>query len=585
MNLNTSTLLDTGLIQDPGCVPLVIGVAGHRDPKPEHLPVLKERCKQILIDVFNQLPNTPILMINGLAAGMDCVAAEIFIELINEQKSKVSNCPCHMIVGALPKPRNLYLAEDFPDNGDEVNRLTRMRAVKLLNQCDAVLDPDNCDELKELQHIQTSQDASSDATCYGRQGLFLVRNCYLLMAFSNGQNSDKIGGTSQTVALQRGQLSPHFLDIEEVMADQNPGIVVEIFTPRLSDRIENRPVGHARFWGEYSENSNVSGANQRDLEKASLDDLLHYPAYPSILNSINAELRDYPPTDSYGEGLQSSLWRYADSKANEYKLKYIRWCRLLMSTSVLLAMGLSQPEWQSIGLLIVFAAIIVFPRLQEGPKLEFIQWRCLAESIKVTDHWAALQIQTDAANLFHSQTNKKFSRMRTIVRSRRLQLLSQQTNPDLQAPFSECIERTQIWICGQLKWLTKTIDKQYYWDRLLLTISITSFILTLALSLGGRSGLVSIHEMWTESGMAITAALFGYRELLGYSDTNARYARSKIHFQRAKDALKIIKPNTESPGIINLRKRLIAEAIGYEKIDELNDWVGDQLQRVYSPGG
>ena len=56
MNLEFSTLLDTGLIQDPGCVPLVIGVAGHRDPKPEHLPVLKERCKQILIDIFNQLP-------------------------------------------------------------------------------------------------------------------------------------------------------------------------------------------------------------------------------------------------------------------------------------------------------------------------------------------------------------------------------------------------------------------------------------------------------------------------------------------------------------------------------------------------
>ena len=171
MNLNSSTLLDTGLIQDPGCVPLVIGVAGHRDPKPEHLPVLKERCKQILIDIFNQLPNTPILMINGLADGMDSVAAEVFLQLINQQKSEVSNCPTHMMIGALPKPRDVYLAEDFPNNSDKVNSLTRMRAVKLLNQCDAVLDPDNCDELK-LQHIQTTQGNSSDSTCYGRQGLF-----------------------------------------------------------------------------------------------------------------------------------------------------------------------------------------------------------------------------------------------------------------------------------------------------------------------------------------------------------------------------------------------------------------------------
>ena len=32
------------------------------------------------------------------------------------------------------------------------------------------------------------------------------------------------------------------------------------------------------------------------------------------------------------------------------------------------------------------------------------------------------------------------------------------------------------------------------------------------------------------------------------------------------------------------RQRIAVEALGREKLDELNDWVAGQLQRVYSPG-
>jgi len=37
--------------------------------------------------------------------------------------------------------------------------------------------------------------------------------------------------------------------------------------------------------------------------------------------------------------------------------------------------------------------------------------------------------------------------------------------------------------------------------------------------------------------------------------------------------------------MLDVRRRLVMEATGRAKIDELNYWVGDQLQRVYRPGG
>ena len=72
---------------------------------------------------------------------------------------------------------------------------------------------------------------------------------------------------------------------------------------------------------------------------------------------------------------------------------------------------------------------------------------------------------------------------------------------------------------------------------------------------------------------------------MGYGDTNARYGRSRSQFARASKALSLARADPHRPGMLQLRQRLVVEAVGREKIDELNDWVGDQLQRVYMPGG
>ena len=85
--------------------------------------------------------------------------------------------------------------------------------------------------------------------------------------------------------------------------------------------------------------------------------------------------------------------------------------------------------------------------------------------------------------------------------------------------------------------------------------------------------------------IGFAVASFGYRELMGYSDTNARYGRSRAQFARAREALALARPDPNDPGMLAVRQRLVLVAVGREKIDELNDWVGDQLQRVYTPAG
>jgi len=378
-------LLGTGLVQDPGAVPLVVAVAGHRDPRPQDLPILRERFCSLIKELLDTLPNTPLLLLNGFAEGMDTEAAELFLELISEHRQLHPHAPQHRLVGALPKPRRLYLEEDF-ENGSA----GRARLEALLSRCDAVLDGDNCSELAIPLPERGEKRDAWDPRCYGRQGIFLVRHCYLLIAFSNGLDSGKIGGTSQTVAMQRGEVYPLFLQVDEVIAAREPGVVVEITTPRVSDQEPLCPVGHVRYWSENLDGSRIDSKALASLEQSSLEKLIKpEECIPTRIDGINARLSDFPPAIVHNTGVQASLWCYADAIANGSKASYMRLCRVVMLASVLIGLGTSQQEWQAIGLLVVLAAVLVFPKLQQGPKLGFIQWRCLAESLLVSDFWSA----------------------------------------------------------------------------------------------------------------------------------------------------------------------------------------------------
>jgi hypothetical protein len=198
-------------------VPLVLAVVGHRDPLPEALPRLRQLFRTDLEQLLAAMPNTPLLMLNGLACGMDSEAAEVFLEV----------CPGHRLVAALPKRPDHYRQDFAP--GPELERLER-----LLQRCAAVLHPGNCPELRG--GAPEGEELPSPA-CYGQQGLFLVRHSYLVFAFSNGVETMEVGGTSQTVALQKGEVHPLFCSVEEVIASLEPGALIEYDTPRHKNRL------------------------------------------------------------------------------------------------------------------------------------------------------------------------------------------------------------------------------------------------------------------------------------------------------------------------------------------------------------
>src|SRR5579871_5028059 len=60
--------------------PLLIGVSGHRDPRPEDVPILKESFRTWLRAVRTRAPHTPVALLCGIAAGADTLAAQVALE-------------------------------------------------------------------------------------------------------------------------------------------------------------------------------------------------------------------------------------------------------------------------------------------------------------------------------------------------------------------------------------------------------------------------------------------------------------------------------------------------------------------------
>src|SRR5439155_9689390 len=61
-------------------VPIVLGVVGHRDVRPEDREILKQELKKVFQQFRDEYPHTPLVLLSALAEGADQLAAEAALE-------------------------------------------------------------------------------------------------------------------------------------------------------------------------------------------------------------------------------------------------------------------------------------------------------------------------------------------------------------------------------------------------------------------------------------------------------------------------------------------------------------------------
>lgn len=565
----TQILLAHGLIQDPGAVPLVLAVVGHRDPIPEIVPRLMDNFRRQLEQLIRTFPHTPLLMLNGLAEGIDSLSAEVFLQVMaTDRQQRGVKAPAHQLVGALPKTPESY-RDDFSSPG------ALARLERLLQHCDGLLHPDNCPDL-DVPPMQDGHDRPhDDPTCYGQQGVFLVRHCYMLFAFYDGVETHLVGGTSQSVAMQRGEIHPLFVSVDEVLSNKEPGVLIVHQTPRQRAGSPQEGAGLCLFWN-----------GMQPVQDAGIEIPDQLLSIPSRLEQINAAISapGFKITER-NEGPNTRLWSLADQKAGNHKGQYENICRVLVPLGLILVLFAQLTPAFASGLfwLLLLVAFVVFPKLQKAPKHRFISQRCLAECLSIQHIWICLSINDDAADLFHTRSNSELDWIRTVLRAVRIQLLSFHSR-ECRSPIA--MNKAILYINEQSDYLQEKVvelkDKAQRWRLCSIIVAILSVLVALAQGLPtAPQGLNS----WVVILIATFASTVAYSNLMGYAETADRYERSLRQFQRGQLGLKVAASDPAlDPSQRLLRQSIVLEAIGREKLDELNDWVAGQLERVYAPG-
>lgn len=539
-------------------VPLLIAVVGHRDPRPEYIPEIISYFSEYILQLQKQLPSTPLWLMTGLAEGADQLAAQAFLDLV--RSSSQSSANSHKLISVLPKPEHSYL-EDFTSTSKKV------KYQNLLDQSDIILTPENSSLLRGNQSIELP---SPD--CYARQSAFLIRHCYILIAFHNGVDNHERGGTSQSVAIQRGLVHSTFEDVDEVIATREPGSLIEINTPRYKNEFSASVRKPVTFWLE-------------NRQVRSIDDLLDIPKY---IDELNSKIVEFDIELQSWHARPSALWRTLDASANYFKSIYLERTNLLLFLGFLISLSLADPPWQTLGLLGLAFAILQYPNLQQKAKQDFIVYRAITEAITVQEFWCDYNVNVDATDLLRLNLERKMNWIRTLLRT--IKFVHSQRLIDDALSAADGATDIFVWINGQISYLQGAIVKFKRYQRIFnLSLSLI-FVVTIVGATCDYFVPDTFFKWLFEFGIATALIAVGFYELRGYEEMNTRYQKSLRLFIQARTALdqayslyKETPDNSDSRDLLIRQVRAILEAIGREKIDELNDWFSDQLKRSYSP--
>jgi len=574
-------LLAQGLLQDPGQAPLVIGVTGHRDPTPEAAQVVRRQTSTQLEQLMQELPHTPLLMLNGMAAGIDTEIAEEFLAVVAAQRRRTPSTtplPRHQLVASLPKTPEA-LEGDFDCDSSAVQRFRN-----LLQQADAVLHPGNCHELRIPPLPEGHTPSSTDPTPYAQQGVFVARHCYLLFAYYDGIDTGLMGGTAQVVMIQRQQIYPLFVNVAEVAASREPAALICHATPRLKHPIPRHQLGEVRYWPTSGQQNELL-TNEATIPEPLLE-------LPRQLEAINSQVAD-PQLEPVvrQEGRYTGLCSALEHEAIGLKTSHIRWIKVFVAFGfalVLIAELLEGLPWFGVAVLVLLASLAWLPRIQQASKERFIEKRSLIECLAVQYLWAAVGVELDVADLFHVRNHTQLRLARLMLRAVKVQLLALYSVE--RRPMAQALPQARLWLEGQVHFLSSKIQAFRLYNT---RCNRAAWVMGGAATAIGFAQLVPNAPVNLYLGaialLAASASAYAYGELIGYEETANRYERSLEQFKRGVRALDLLQTGEvgtigSNPADPWIRHRIVMEAMGREKIDELNDWIADQVQRIYRPG-
>ena len=369
-------------------IPIHIGVSGHRDIPTEDLPSLKSKLYERFTRLKTLHPHSTIKLLSGLAEGADRVAAYAALEAGLE------------LVAVLPLPVAAYL-EDF------VSDESKAEFQQLLAHATV------------LQANQQPPSVRDDG--YVDLARFLVRHCQLIVALWDGVNEQPTpdgsmailpGGTADVVRMSEQGIKVND-DVLLTAPEKTP--VEHLWTRRLKHAQRGNPIVKPELVASWASTRNQAADPYPVMQE--MDDFNRHAAI-ELTDQQLAQSKEWLLSGSVPEPLKRNcanlldVYAAADAlaiKRQKQRESSIRWITLVALISIFCQQVYSGPDmrwlWLAGHIALAIAAWGAFRFFFKGkmPREEqFIEWRVLAEGLRVQFFWGAAGLKHVASDYYRT---------------------------------------------------------------------------------------------------------------------------------------------------------------------------------------
>ena len=346
---------------DPGRIPVVVGVSGHRALRPQDRETLLEAVKRELTNLQAQVPHSPLLLLTSLAEGADLLCADAAREL------GVS------VAVALPMEAEAYTAAFSPEDKQ------RFEAHCRSAQTVFVVPPS-----------EEAPETPDSSWLYRQAGIYISLHSHLLLALWDGGPAKEQGcGTAEAVSFSLGGAYRPRRGMPLRSAENTA--VLHIWAPRASG---GGPAGETRLLGN---------------EEAFLETLRKTDELNRLAPETEPQgglLPEKPEGDNLLAGLEA-VYHVSDALSLRCAKKYRRILGLLAAASTAVTAGFllydeAGLSWMLLlcGAMLLFALFCRRWAVRSDCHRGYIEYRVLAESLRTQAFLRYAGSEQEAPELF-----------------------------------------------------------------------------------------------------------------------------------------------------------------------------------------
>jgi len=465
---------DTGGPKGP--LPLVLGITGHRDLRPEDGLALAAGVRGIFEELQARYQATSLVLLSSLAEGADRLAGRVALQLGVR------------LVVPLPMDQVDY-ENDFT---------TEASRIEFRDLCKSAA------RTFVIAHVH-GHHGEPPERAYLRAGAYVARNCQILIALWDGVHSRKAGGTSEIVRFKLEGVPEEFDPGLGLFDHHETGPVIQIVTPRAGEpepagmltRVEHAPAasegqpeakaasGRAYVLIDKFNRDAIApaGATAADRERSKKDILPEHERAP-LPDPLKATLERYAVADSLAVQFQRRSHRalvviLCLAFLVSFLLQmHIRLRFLFPWDAVqhpwygvpLLAIDVADPRNQvwlaayDLLYLIAVAALFAFfwrVRYRDDQK-KYLDYRALAEGLRVQFYWRLAGLTESASDYYLRKQKGELDWIRAAIRD--LDIVEGIAVPDDHDPPGSLEHRLRLvlrhWVEGQVLYFVGVAQRE-----------------------------------------------------------------------------------------------------------------------------